>query len=102
MVPPDTLTALSADFGKGSGERGRLVPDMSTVSSHATPPQREPPRNHAHQQRRNNANGTHPERLTLCPVGLSRRTVDAHAEHVYTELGLSPWDELIPWVAGRG
>ncbi|MBO0819896.1 MAG: hypothetical protein J2P26_03490, partial [Nocardiopsaceae bacterium] len=35
-------------------------------------------------------------------MSVSKRTVDAHLEHIYGKLGLSSWQELAVWLAERG
>jgi non-specific serine/threonine protein kinase len=34
-------------------------------------------------------------------MSVSKRTVDAHLEHIYAKLGVSSWQELAVWLAER-
>ena len=73
MVPPRTLTALPADFGKKIA--GRADPYPTRSRCRRTPPRRNQNHheNHAHQQRRNQPADAHPEwRLTARTIVRSR------------------------------
>src|SRR6266568_1229492 len=70
MVPPSTLTALPADFGKKVA--GRADPYPTRSRCRRTPPRRNQNHheNHAHQQRRNQPADAHPEWRLTAGVGL--------------------------------